>query len=134
MVAKVRISSGSTWERVVGYSRALRVGPWVFVAGTTATDPDGKVLAEGDPAGQTRIILEKIGTALRQAGAALEDVVRTVMYVTDIDDWEAIGRVHGELLGNAAPVATMVQVQRLVDPRMLVEIEAMAYRDERHGD
>lgn len=118
---------------MVGYCRALRVGPWILVAGTTATDEAGQVLAVGDPAGQTRLILRKIEGALGQAGASLDDIVRTVIYVTDIGSWKAIGRVHGELLGRARPVATMVQVQRLVDPQMLVEVEAMAYREEPLG-
>lgn len=111
----------------------MRVGPWVFVAGTAAVGRDGSVQPAGDASGQTRVILSKIEEALKSAGATMDDVVRTVLYVTDIGDWEAIGRVHGEFFGNVRPASTMVQVSRLVDPEMIVEIEATAYVEEVQG-
>lgn len=120
------VGSGSPWETVVGYARAVRVGCTVHVAGTTATDAQGRVIAPDDPAGQTRCILEKIGRALEQVGASLRDVVRTRMFVTDISRWEAIGRVHGEFFKDVRPAATMVEVARLIEPGLLVEIEAEA--------
>ena len=110
----------------MGYSRAVRVGQMVSVAGTTATDASGEVLCPGDAAGQTRVILQLIAAALKQAGASLSDVVRTRMYVTDISRWEEIGRVHGEVFGHIRPAATMVQVAALIDPLHLIEIEAEA--------
>ena len=120
------VDSGSPWESIVGYARAVRVGRSIHVAGTTATDAQGRVIAPDDPAGQTRFILEKIETALEQAGASLRDVVRTRMFVTDISRWEAIGRVHGEFFKDVRPAATMVEVGRLIEPGLLVEIEAEA--------
>jgi enamine deaminase RidA (YjgF/YER057c/UK114 family) len=121
------IASGAIWEPLVGYSRAVRVDRHVHVSGTTASDANGQVVGRGDAARQARFALEKIEAALLQAGASLNDVVRTRMYVTDISQWEVIGRVHGEFFGKVRPASTMVEVSRLIDPDHLVEIEADAY-------
>jgi len=126
MTERRQISSGRTWEAAVGYSRAVRFGDTVYVAGTTATDADGRVVGPGDAYAQTRQALANIRDALEQAGARLADVVRTRIYVTDIERWREIGRAHGEMFGEIRPASTMVQVSRLVDPAMLVEIEAEA--------
>ena len=127
---RMNISSGTRWESIVGYSRAVRVGPYVHVAGTTAVNGDGDLVGADDPYAQTIFILNKIEQALQKAGAALTDVVRTRIYVTDVTDWDEVARAHGELFGQIRPAATLVEVSSLLEPEMLVEIEADAICEE----
>ncbi len=121
------ISSGTRWEASVGYSRAVRIGPHVWVAGTTAVDAEGRVVGEGDAHAQAAFIFRKIEAALREAGAELSDVVRTRMYLAALEDEGAVGRAHAEVFRDIRPAATMIQIAGLVDPRLLVEIEVEAY-------
>ena len=124
-----RVSSGTEWESRVGYSRAVRAGSQVHVSGTTATDAESEVVGEGDPGAQTRQALANVERALDDAGASLSDVVRTRLFVVDIDEWEAVGDAHAEYFGDVRPATSMVEVERLISPELLVEVEAVAVVD-----
>jgi len=129
MEKRISVTSGTPWEDKIGYSRAVRIGKLIEVSGTAAVDRD-KIIAPGDPYKQAKFIIQKIEKALNEAGGSLNDVVRTRIYVTNIKDWDSVGRAHGEFFKNIKPVTTMVEVKSLIDPNFVVEIEATAYLKE----
>ena len=124
---RINHSTGSKWEPIIGYSRAVRIGPFIYVSGTTASGPDGNIVGIDDPYAQTSQILANINKALAAVGAGPEHVVRTRIYLTDISRWEDVGRAHGEVFGTIRPATAMVEVAKLISPEILVEIEADAY-------
>lgn len=126
MAERTQIQTAAPWEPIVGYSRAVRVGPFIAVTGTTALDAEGQLVGAGDAEAQARQCLVNVRAAIERLGGRVEHVIRTRMFVTDISAWEAIGRAHGEMFGAIRPATTMVEVSRLIDPRMLIEIEADA--------
>ncbi len=137
MTPRQNISTGTPWEKIVGYSRAVRVGDHVFVSGTTASDENGTVMGIGDPYAQAAYIFAKIGRALEAAGASLNDVVRTRMFVINMDHWEAVCKAHAEVFADVLPVSTLVEISRLINPDHLVEIEVdalIAARPDSSGD
>jgi len=125
-MSRRQVPAGAMWGPVVGYSRAVRAGNTIFVAGTAAAGPDGKTIAPGDAYAQTKDVLGRIDRAVRELGGTMRDIVRTRIFVTDISRWEEIGRAHGEVFGEIRPATSIVEVRRLIDPEMLVEIEAVA--------
>jgi enamine deaminase RidA (YjgF/YER057c/UK114 family) len=125
-MTRLNISSGAKWEDIVGYSRAVRIGNLIEIAGTTAVDENGNVVGANDPYQQTKYTLQKIEKALRQAGATMRDVIRTRVYVTDISRWEEIGRAHGEFFREIKPASSMIEVSKLISPELLVEVEVTA--------
>lgn len=126
-MARQNISSGAPWESIVGYSRAVKVGNYVHVAGTTSVDENGKLVGKDDPYAQTKQILKIIEVALAEAGATMKDVVRSRIFVTDISQWQAVGKAHGEVFAEIRPAATMLEVKALISPDLMVEIEVDAY-------